>query len=398
MTADAAAADSRDVGEPSWKRDFAIATAVFVATRLAVAVFVWLTGQHFGCTGPRCAHRTPYPTNFLVNGLFQWDALHYQALVDRGYGPGQPITAPFFPVFPFAARALGYLFGSARFAGILLNQVSAVVGAVFAARLARVAVRPSPPSAALSLGTTTILFWLAAPVSFFFSVFLSESLFSCLAAIALWAAYRGKWVALGLSLAAVSGARVNGVLILLGAAIILWERRREVPLGRGAFLALAVAPLGLVWMLLLEKSAYGDAFAWVEAQRHWGRHLVLPTTTLHDDWKGFPGLNPARKNVDAMYRAQELLAAALTLPFLFLRRRLGLSVGLWVVGVLTWLMPLSSHSIIAFARYQAGNVYLAVAIPAVLTKHPLLQALAWWGFGLVFAWYASTFPHGVWAS
>ena len=63
-----------------------------------------------------------------------------------------------------------------------------------------------------------------------------------------------------------------------------------------------------------------------------------------------------------------------------------------------WLLPVASHSLISFARYQAGNLYFALAIPALLQPRPLLRGLSWMLFGMVLAWYASTYPFGNWAS
>jgi hypothetical protein len=39
------------------------------------------------------------------------------------------------------------------------------------------------------------------------------------------------------------------------------------------------------------------------------------------------------------------------------------------------------------ARYQAGNIYFALAIPALLANRPLLRGLCWMLFGLVLAFY-----------
>jgi hypothetical protein len=83
---------------------------------------------------------------------------------------------------------------------------------------------------------------------------------------------------------------------------------------------------------------------------------------------------------------------------LFLRRRLRLPWSLWLLGVGEWLLPVASHSLISIARYQAGNLYFALAIPALLQPRPLLRGCVWMLFGMVLAWYASTYPLGSWAS
>ena len=178
--------------------------------------------------------------------------------------------------------------------------------------------------------------------------------------------------------------------------MLAWERRREAPPHLWGWLCLALTPLGLVGLIVWQKLALGDGFAWVAAQRRWNRQLVFPWRTFQDDWLGLPGL--WRRDVDRMYRTQEVLALVLTAPLLFLRKRLKLPWGMWLLGVGEWLLPVASHSLISFARYQAGNIYFALAIPALMQSRPMARGMVWMLFGMVLAWYASTYPFGNWAS
>lgn len=382
------------VPEP-WGSLFARAALVFLTTRTALGVFVWLTGQHFRCVGPRCTDRGFFPGNFLLNGLFQWDALQYSMLASSGYvrGEGFETTAPFFPGFPVAARALGSLLGSSLWAGIALNWIFAVVGAVFAARLAERIL--DDPAA----GRTASLVWLLGPLSFFFNVFLSESLFSALTCIALWAALSGMPMVFALSGFAAAATRNAGIVVIACGALLVWETHGWKTLRSVRWLAaVACALSGFVVVLWTQAVAFGNPWEWVDAQRRWGRRLVLPWVTLRNDWIGFPVLDPNRRNVDAMYRAQEVLAACLTLPLLAVFKRTRIPLSLAALGAALWLLPLLSNSLISFARYQSANVYLVLALAWMMSRSPAVRAVTWWAFGLVVAWYASTFPHGVWAS
>jgi hypothetical protein len=364
-------------------------------------VFVWLTGQHYYCHGLRCTDRGFFPQNFLLNGLFQWDAFQYAQVATRGYYLGEHFdtTAPFFPGFPVAAWLAGWLVGGPLAGGIVVNHLASIGAAFFIARLVRrLAVRDFSLGAGDVAATAreATLFWLASPLAIFSCVFLSESLFGFESVLLLWAVVSGRWpIALAAGIAA-TATRSAGVVVVACAAVLAWERRREVEVGTLGICALALAPVGLIAFVLHEHQALGDGFAWVAAEARWGRGLVPPWRTLVDGWHGLPGL--WIRNPDQMYATQELLALALTAPLLLLRRRLGLPRGIWLLGVAEWLLPLCSHSLISAARYQAANVYFALAIPALLQARPLARGVAWMLFGMVLAWYASTYPFGNWAS
>ncbi len=384
--------------DDSRRADLARAVLLYLVTRLALGVFVWLTAQHFHCVGPRCTDRGFFPHNLLLNGLFQWDAFQYRQLAQHGYyaHSGFDTTVPYFPAFPVLSATLGRLFGSVLVGGIVLNHVASILSAYLAARLCR---RLGVGDVAGDVSATAreaTLFWLAAPLTLFFCVFLSESLFGFASLLTLWAVASGAWPLALVGGILATSTRNAGLIVCACALVLAWERRKERPPGWFGWGCIALGPLGLVALVAWQQSALGDGFAWVAAQRRWNRFLVFPWRTFRDDWLGFPTL--ASRNVDAMYRTQEVLAMVVTAPLLFLRRRLRLPWSLWLLGVGEWLLPVASHSLISIARYQAGNVYFALAIPALLQPRPLLRGVTWMLFGMVLAWYAATYPVGNWAS
>lgn len=381
-------------------QDFLRALCMYLITRAALAMFVWLTGQHYSCGGPRCLDRSFFPDNMLLNALFQWDAYQYSRFAESGYYVGTDFdtTVPYFPAFPLAARYVGKLFGSHLAGGIVVNHLASILGAFLVTRLCRKLAVGETDSVHESVARETTLFWLASPLSFFFTVYLSESIFACASTVVLWGVVVGCWPVALVGGVVATASRNAGLIVVLAAAILAFERRREVKVGVFGWTAIAFMPIGLVGMMIYQHDALGDAFAWVEAQRRWNRFLTTPWRTLQDEWLGWPGLALGRRNVDAMYRVQELLALALTAPLFLFRRRLRLPWGLLVLGALEWVLPLCSHSLISAARYQAGNLYFALAIPALIAPRPLLRGLCWMLFGMVMAWYASTYSFGNWAS
>ncbi len=395
------------VSDQTWRGDLSRAVLIYLVTRVALGVFVWLVQQHEVCHGPRCTDNAVFPQNRLLNGLFQWDAIHYYRVLSRGYfvGHGYDTTAPFFPGFPLAAKAMGLLVGSPLLGGILVNHLASIIAAFLMARLVRDlsigAARSEPDSAESSRSVDAnareaTLFWLGAPLTFFFSVFLSEALFGLASVTALWAVVRGRWPLALVAGIVVSATRNAGLIVCACALLLAWERRHVRPVRPTGWLCLALMPLGLGAFIFYQHVALGDGFAWVHAQAAWGRGLVFPWETLRDDWIGLP--NVRGRHVDAMYRTQEVLALAVMLPFFFFRKQLGIPWAIWLLGVGEWLLPLASHSLISCARYQAGNIYLALAIPAFLASRPTLRGIAWLLFGMVLAFYATMYPVGNWAS
>ncbi|MFM2420998.1 MAG: hypothetical protein RL385_5721 [Pseudomonadota bacterium] len=394
-------AEARALGMGAVQRkDLLRALALYVATRLALAVFVWLTGQHFECHGKRCTYETIVAGNYLLNGLFQWDAGNYVRIIRDGYyiRDGFDTTATFFPAFPVAAWLLGKVVGSPLVAGIALNHVASIVGAYAMCQLVRelgVGASDAPTREATARETT--LFWLAAPLAFFHSVFLTESLFAASSAVMLLSVVRGRWLGVLLAGIVVTATRSAGMVVVASAALLAWERRKQERIHLGAALCIALSPLGLAAFMAWQHKHLGDAMAWSHVQIRWNRFLTTPWHTIADGWLGLPTLD-GNRNVDRMYAVQELMALALPAPLFLLRKRFHLPWALWFLGFCEWLLPLLSHGLPSAARFQSGNLYFALAIPALLSQYPTLRGLCWMLFGMVMAWYASTFPFGNWAS
>jgi hypothetical protein len=383
----------------SWRGDLARASLLYLATRLALVLFVWLTGQHFTAFGPHGLDRSFFPENFLLNGLFQWDAYQYSQLIKHGYyqGAGYDVTTPYFPAFPLGAWLVGKLFESSLVGGIVLNHVASIGSAFLIAQTARTLEIGERAGDREAVARETTLFWLASPLSFFFCVFLSESLFGLVSVLVLWAVVKGRWPAALLAGIVVTATRNAGMIVAASAAVLAWERRKEVRVGPLGWTCIALMPLGLCALIVYQHYAVGDGFAWVKSQLLWNRFLTWPWTTVIDDWQGTPDLSP-QHNVGGMYRYQELLALLLIAPLFFLRGRLNIPWALLLLGVAQWILPLTSHSIMSCARYQAGNLYFALAIPAFIAARSMTRGLVWMLLGMVMAWYASTFPYGIWAS
>jgi Mannosyltransferase (PIG-V) len=385
--------------ETNWRGDLARATLLYLATRAGLLLYVWLTSQHFAPITPGL-DRAFFPDNLLLTGLFQWDAFQYRQLIEHGYyhSDGFEVTSPYFPGFPLAALIVGKLVGSPLWGGIVVNHLASIGGAFLIARLARLLKLGEQGHDSEAIARETTLFWMASPLSFFFCIFQSEALFAFASVLSLWAVAVGAWPLVAVAGILTTGTRNAGVIVVLAAAILAWERRKEVTVGVRGWVCIGLMPLGLLGLIVYQHYTLGDGFAWVHAQIVWNRYLTWPWRTIADDWKGLPSLSRATINLDGMYKFQEVLALSLLAPLFFLRKRLNLPWALLALGMLEWVLPLTSHILSSAARYQAGNLYFALAIPALIATRPALRGLTWMFFGMVMAWYASTWPYGFWAT
>lgn len=263
----------------------------------AVAAWVILAGMPFAAEPvyDQLAHPfATWPASNLFDISFaplaKWDSLHYLTIAVDGYAEGQPGLPPverrtaFFPLFPGLVHMLsGFAFSPGL---VLIVSYAVSLGCFFAAlvllhRLATVELGERYARPALLL----LAFF---PAALFYGIPYSESLFLLLAVAAFLAARSGRWALAGVVLALASAARAPGLLLLVPVALLyLYGPRadREPRPARGwrpryplrpdvAWLALA--PLGLVAFSLYLHFAVGDAGAWLDAQKVFGRQTIDP--------------------------------------------------------------------------------------------------------------------------
>jgi hypothetical protein len=138
------------------------------------------------------------------------------------------------------------------------------------------------------------VFYLAIfPLSYFFSLPRTESLFLLLSAGCFLAARRERWGTAGFLGALACITRVNGILLLPSLLILYFEQTRRFKLSP-ALLWLLLMPLGMIAFIVYLKVHTGNAFAFLDVQAAWGhktsfflltlgRYLNSPARVL-EDW------------------------------------------------------------------------------------------------------------------
>ncbi|MFE3997001.1 hypothetical protein ACFXPW_35720 [Streptomyces goshikiensis] len=202
----------------------------------------------------------------------RWDSLWYARIAAEGYGyevvlPSGAVHSnlAFFPLLPWLERLVaaptGLSYGSA---GLVVSVVAGLAAAwgIFAV---------ADLSYGRRAGVLAVAAWAALPVGVVQSMAYSESLFTALAAWALYGALRGHWLTAGLLAAGAGLTRPVGAAVVAAvwvAAALAWrggERSWRLPAG------VLLAPLGAAaYVLWVGARTGGGLLGYLDVQGGWG--------------------------------------------------------------------------------------------------------------------------------
>jgi hypothetical protein len=269
-------------------------------------VFYYLTSL-VAVFGVMFGHDYVWPTTLgqsrrgdLLDAFNNWDGEWFNRIANEGYqyDPDQMSSVAFFPAFPLLGRWLADLTGWPTAVALLATAHLALAGAfvVLAAYwYERVAHdRPQAPQwALLAFGL-----W---PMTFFFRMGYSESLFLLFAVTVLYGLQRRWPLAL---VAVVAGAatatRPVGVALLPALALALWQQSPS--MGGRTWRLCWLLPLGcwgLLAYMVFQAAVFGDPLAFAHTQTHWRVRAAVAAeqkawalTTLEPLWSPFHPSSP----------------------------------------------------------------------------------------------------------
>nr|WP_219732127.1 hypothetical protein [Streptomyces finlayi] len=218
----------------------------------------------------------------LLSG--RWDSVWYQRIAENGYG--YSVTLPdgsvhsdlaFFPLLPALERGIADLSPlTVGGAGLLVAWVAGLLAAwgIFAVGDRLYGRRAGVVLAAL---------WGVYPTAFVQSMAYTETLFTALAAWALYAVLTGRWIVAGTlcvlaGLTRPSAAALVAALTVTAAVTLVKEYRaggRESLLRAHArmLLGVAIAPLGWLAYVVFVAVRRDSPFAYFEVQAQWGNSI-----------------------------------------------------------------------------------------------------------------------------
>ncbi|MYW27841.1 hypothetical protein, partial [Streptomyces sp. SID2119] len=246
--------------------------AVYAAVRALGLLGLWVAAQASG--------KDP-----LARLAGRWDSVWYQRIAENGYG--YTVTLPdgalhsdlaFFPLLPALERGISEVTPlTLGGAGLLVAWTAGLLAAwgIFAVGAELYGRRTGVVLAAL---------WGVYPTAFVQSMAYTETLFTALAAWALYAALRGRWLVAGAlcvlaGLTRPSAAALIAALAITAAVTLV----REIRAGSGPgpvlrrnarmIAGVALAPLGWLAYVVFVAVREGSPFAYFDVQAQWGNSI-----------------------------------------------------------------------------------------------------------------------------
>jgi hypothetical protein len=241
---------------------------VFIYSRVAVwvgALFALLTFLPGG--DPRSIHRDD-PTLIHDLGRFtdvwaRWDSVWFIRIAHHGYDVAAGAPA-FYPLYPACVAVVGRICGGHYvLGGIIVSLAASAASFVLLARLAERLVGPEAAS-------RSVLLLAVFPMSLFLQAVYSESVFLLAAIAAFLAAEKGQFARAGLWAGASLLARPTGIAVLLGIAVLAWQRPQRVRELASTLVALPVFALFPLWLWI----DTGHPFSFLHVEHLWHRRAA----------------------------------------------------------------------------------------------------------------------------
>jgi hypothetical protein len=176
----------------------------------------------------------------------------------------------YFPLYPLILGTIARLTGDVPLTGIALSSGFFLFALVVLHRTV------TEFNYDEGVADRTVFYVAAFPVSYFFSLAQTESLFLLLTIGSFYAARRQRWWLAGLCGALASATRFAGVFLLVPLAILYWQSCCGGSNGRSFrgikanVVALLLVPLGLIAFMVYLRSITGNALAFADIQVAWG--------------------------------------------------------------------------------------------------------------------------------
>jgi hypothetical protein len=193
----------------------------------------------------------------------RWDSVWFLRIAEHGYGSLEGAAAAFYPLYPGAVGLLGRVFfGHYLLAGIVVSLAATLAAFVLFHDLAETKLGAEGARRA-------VLYLALFPMTLFLQAVYSEALFLLLSVAAFILAERRRFLPAGVVAGLALLTRPAGVALLPALALFAWRSPK-----RGeALIQLAVAPLLFVVYPLVLWWQRDDPWAFARAQDIWSRHL-----------------------------------------------------------------------------------------------------------------------------
>jgi hypothetical protein len=369
------------------RRDRFAAEARVFASAVVEVLPAWLVARAVVLFSLGLAHATvatvrPHDLGAAARvhqGLLAWDAGWYEAIARHGYVAARLQSVRFFPVYPFAARVLGWVPGVGVGPALVLLANLCALAAMAALG---VLVRSDLGDAALARRSVWLL--ALAPAAYSLVLGYADAALLLCAVVTVLAARKSRWWWAAATGLVAGGLRPLGLLLVVPVAVEVWRTRRELRgvAHRVAACAALVAPLAgagayLGWV----GAQFGDAWLPLRIQQqgaHRGR-LAAPFTAM---WHNATTALHGHHLGSALHIPWVLLCVVLLVVAF---ARLPAAYGAFAAAVLA--VSLTSSNLDSFERYALGAFPLVIAA-STLTWRRWVEVVVLLGSGAAMAGYA----------
>jgi Gpi18-like mannosyltransferase len=273
----------RTLGEQSTRA----ALYTFWLTRTIILVIFILTGQikvmpdpvNSGTADSYLSLRRIPVSRILTAEAQTADANWYLSIAANGYERRAFENSiyhnwAFFPLYPLLLRAASWVTGEFTLTGMLISHLFFFFALILLHKTALVF------ELDVEAAGRAIFYLAIFPVSYFFSLPVTESLFLLLTTASFYFAKRERWWIAGLCGALASATRLTGVLLLPTLAVLYWQTYRHFWPPRRSLLAICLVPAGLFGFMIYLYAITGNALAFKGALVAWGRTTGFFLTPL----------------------------------------------------------------------------------------------------------------------
>jgi hypothetical protein len=328
----------------------------------------------------------------LADFIVGWDAQWYWLIAEEGYPTSLPRTPSgdvqenqwaFMPVFAYAAKGIGLVFGAWGVGAFLISFVSGYLACLALHRLLHGRI-------GASAAMWAVTFFAMGPLAALFQVGYAETLFLLLLFLALDAVVRRRyaWLYMLIPVMAFTRPGILAFALFLGLhGIVRWRARRTEPLRRaevGHILALgAVATVaGFSWQVIAGL-ATGDPGAYLATELAWRRPWIGGGESGFVPFEGWAQAAGFWFGQWGMPRAWGLVALVVLIAFVAVAllalapvKALGADLRLWTASYLLYLLA------VFFPQSSTFRLLLPIS--------PLWGAMAvprspWWRGGVLLA-------------
>jgi hypothetical protein len=261
-----------------------------VVTRILLTCIGYMAWRLFGQIDPHTYDvqwrftRDPaaliHPNQFLST-WGHWDSNWYLTIARHWYVFAQSSLAQFrlafFPLFPFLARCVAFIIGDVFIAGLLVNFAALVTASWF---LYKFVSEQWNSDAAFRAARFMLIF----PTSFYLSSYLSEPIFLMLSIIAIYYAYKNKWLTASAAAALMIFSRPVGILILVP-LVVRYVQTRRIHTTRQQVLTickLLLIPIAFALYSYVEYLLTGEWFVFKRLEvQGWHRDVTSPVYLLN---------------------------------------------------------------------------------------------------------------------